>query len=263
MKTQRSFLGLFGICMAAALALGGCTIYLGPDDDDDGRPDDPPADCDPVTGVCDGWVCFSDKDCAPGCYCADPVNDGRPGTCVESGYCLGPSDCGPGMTCEDGTCKPTNPGCQVNADCPTGSVCTDGKYCAPTGACKADNECPKGTYCDEPRNTCVPGTDPNRPLCNREVTCNLGAPKCPPNQVPLVGADGCWTSTCVAIAECEAPPRCEVLNTEAACNARSSECDVVSRGFNCKRPDGSACQVGDQNCSCEKYQFDYCEPDAP
>ena len=285
MRTHRSYLALAGFCLLAAIALSGCTLYLGDDDCedeygdrwgcDDGGPDYPP----PPNLSCD-----SDAECAAGCYCSDSVpNDGVNGTCIESGYCGRDEDCGSGMYCDDGTCKPTERGCtsdeqcpdgttcdeaygvcvptnscDANADCPPGSVCNEAGQCVPAPECRNDGECPDGSYCDEPRGTCTPGTDPNAPTCGGTVTCNQGPPRCQANQVPLIDpTTGCYTGTCVPYAECTSDPACEVLNTAQACNAY--ECQQLTIGRDCRRPDGSTCQDGDMNCTCARNEFLACE----
>src|SRR5690606_15641589 len=110
-------------------------------------------------------------------------------------------------------------------------------------------------YCDEAAGTCQTGTDPNG-TCSGEATCNEARPNCPAGQVPTL-LDGCWTGLCSPVAACDAEPVCGHINDEANCSARS-DCAQIVNGINCKKPDGTACQAGDTNCSCDAYVFAGC-----
>lgn len=282
MTTHRS-LTLAGLCLLAALFMTGCTLYLGPDDDDnwqdggDGWSDDdwtqPP-----------GFPCDSDAECAAGCYCTDAVpGDGVSGTCVESGYCTRDADCGAGMECDGGTCKPIERGCNADSQCPdgqacdetsrtcvpvvcdddgdcaSGSVCNEGTgRCEPTQGCTADDQCPDGTYCNEERGTCTPGVDPEAPTCGGTVSCNQNPPRCAAGHVPLIDpTTGCYTGTCEAIATCDTAPVCGHIRDEASCMART-DCEAVYNGRNCRMPDGTACQANVPGCICESFVFSVC-----
>lgn len=202
--------------------------------------------------------CTSSADCASGSYC-----DTLSGTCVPSTTCGDAGSCPPGSQCDSrGTCVPVN--CTDSTMCASGCYCDttqgDPNYgqCVETGYCTADNQCPSGYYCDEGRSTCMPGTDPNQPSCAGTIssTCTTGEPKCQPDQVPTI-LNGCWTGQCVAISSCTAAPSCDVINTESSCTART-DCAPVYDGINCKKPNGTTCQTGDTDCTCEKYVFASC-----
>ncbi|MEZ4366812.1 MAG: Dickkopf N-terminal cysteine-rich domain-containing protein [Kofleriaceae bacterium] len=280
--------------LATALAGTGCTLYFGEGDnsysfcdssgcyqcDDDG--------CWCTDGSCGGggFYCDSDSECAAGCYCSDY------GYCEEAGYCVTDADCGPGFLCDEArnSCDPDggSGACTADYQCGPGYSCSAGA-CVPT-TCDSDDDCAAGCYCDptqpntfggcaescycstdaeavaggygwcdEERSTCMPGTDPDAGTCTGELTCNLGAPTCPAAQVPLI-KDGCYTGECVAIESCEAPPACEVLNTEGLCLVRS-ECTPVYTGTNCTNSGGTSCQAGDAGCTCQNYSFDECRTD--
>ncbi len=290
MTTHRSrFFSLAGLCLLAALFLSACTLYLGPDDDDDWCDDGWSCggdDVGPPPGG--GFPCDSDLECAAGCYCTDEVaGDGVWGTCVESGYCTTDRDCGSGMECDAGTCKPVDRGCTADDQCPDGTVC-DETYrvcvedpscqantdcrpgnvcdpatgtCVPTTGCTSDAECPDGSYCDEDRGTCTPGVDPEAPTCGGTVSCNQGAPRCPAGQVPLIDpTTGCYTGTCEVIASCDTAPVCTAITDEASCQDRE-DCSTAYTGRNCRMPGGAACQAGVPGCVCESYTFSTCTPE--
>lgn len=191
-----------------------------------------------------GYTCTSDRDCAAGCYCADS------GTCEEAGFCTTDADCGPGFVCDvsRSSCEPAPP----PPPPPPAPVCGNGRL--ETGEACDDGNTTDGDGCSatctvEPQASCV-GT----------LTCNLGAPRCPADQVPLI-LDGCYTGECKAIAQCDAPPVCEVINTEASCLART-DCGAVYTGMNCTKADGSACRAGDAGCTCQSFSFASCKAKA-
>jgi Cys-rich repeat protein len=188
--------------------------------------------------------CNSNSDCAAGSYC-----DATTGQCTPGQTCGADGTCPTGTTCDSsGTCVPVE--CTSNSDCATGSVCENGS-CVVTGYCTDSSQCGDGYYCDTTRGTCAQAS------CAGDVTCNLGAPTCPPDQVPTI-ADGCWTGLCLAVASCDADPSCAVLNTESSCLARN-DCAPSYTGHNCQHPDGSACSSGnDPTCVCESYSFASC-----
>jgi hypothetical protein len=175
------------------------------------------------------FECRDNADCAAGCYC------GEAGVCEEAGFCAQDSDCGEGYECneERSSCEP------VSCTCTTDAQATAGGY----------------DYCDETTQTCETGTDPEG-TCAGEPTCNQVAPTCPSGQVPTI-VDGCWSGLCSPVAACEAPPACGHINDEASCSART-DCAATVNGINCTKPDGSACMVGDSNCSCEQLVFAAC-----
>ena len=152
--------------------------------------------------------------------------------------------------------------CALNKDCAAGCYCDQAKgTCDEAGFCSEARDCPDGFRCDE-RSSCVPGGGScAAPLA---ATCTAAAPQCPAGSVPLVGPDGCWFtdaatgSQCERIAACAAAPPCERLQHATDCTAGNA-CTAVSVGINCKKPDGTLCQAGDSNCTCERFNFERCE----
>jgi len=199
--------------------------------------------------------CASNGDCAAGSYCDASTN-----TCVPGQQCAADGSCPTGYSCDsNGTCVPTE--CTSNDQCAAGCYCDNGS-CTETGYCTDSSQCADGYYCDTGRSTCTPGTDPNLPSCGGDVTCNLGPPTCPADQVPTI-ANGCWTGQCEAISSCDVPPSCDVINTESSCLART-DCAPSYTGHNCQHPDGSACSSGnDPTCVCESYSFASCGAATP
>ena len=205
-----------------------------------------------------GFECQASTDCAAGCYCAN-------GTCEEAGFCTQDSDCGNGYVCnkERSSCEPKAPvtNCETDANCPNGQTCSpDSHTCVATCTCATDQEAATQgyDYCDEWRATCMNGSDPAG-TCAGEPTCNLVPPTCQPGDVPLLGADGCWTGECEAASQCADAPACKRINDSASCAARS-DCHRVFNGINCTKTDGSgqACTDGDTNCTCAQYVFNSC-----
>lgn len=152
--------------------------------------------------------------------------------------------------------------CASHEDCAAGCGCDSatGK-CVEWGFCSQATDCPPGYRCDEQRSSCVP----REGSCAGAIapTCTNGAPKCAPGTVPLI-EDGCYYDAngdgqfdCSKISECAAPPTCTAYQHSADCS--SASCNVVSRGVNCTTPNGTACQSGATNCTCQSYVFDRCE----
>lgn len=205
-----------------------------------------------------GFECTQSTDCAAGCYCAN-------GTCEEAGFCTQDSDCGTGYVCnkERSSCEPTAPvtTCETDTNCPNGQTCSpDSHTCVATCTCATDQQAASQgyDYCDEWRATCMNGTDPAG-TCAGEPTCNIVPPTCAAGDVPLLGADGCWTGECEAASQCADAPACKRINDSASCAARS-DCHRVFNGINCTKNDGSgqACQDGDVNCTCAQYIYSSC-----
>lgn len=196
--------------------------------------------------------CYADTDCGPGSYCDEIY-----GVCYPSSTCGTGSDCPTGTACDSrGTCVPVE--CTSDQNCGPGCYCDTGTgACVETGYCATDADCGANSYCDESRQTCVPGIDPDKGSCAGAVTCSTAVPTCAADSVPLI-KNGCYTGECLAIASCDAAPVCEVINTENSCLDRAADCDVTYNGINCKKPDGSACQSGDTNCTCERFVFADC-----
>ncbi|HZJ62024.1 MAG TPA: hypothetical protein VFD36_00760 [Kofleriaceae bacterium] len=233
-----------GLALALAMAsvLAGCQLYFGNGNDKNG----------PNGGSPPGAACTKDSECAAGCFCEN-------GTCAEGGFCGTDKDCGNGFHCDAGrsSCIP-NPACTANEQCKQGLICDNGG-CLATCTCANDADAVKqgAGWCDTARSTCMMGTNPLG-ACTGAITCTVKPPDCPEGQV-AGRKDGCFTSTCRAINECEAAPECKALTHEADCKARSEDCRQVTIGVNCHRPDGSNCNAGDTNCICLENRFNGCD----
>lgn len=233
------------LATVSVTSLASCQLYFGNEDD-------------VGPGVEPGFPCAANAECAAGCYCSDA------GVCEEAGFCATDADCPPNHVCDErNSCVPNT--CGTNADCGTGAICQDGA-CVNTCTCTSDSEAQDklntaDAHCDEGSETCIPGADPAG-LCNSEITCNERPPSCPVGEVPLV-LDGCYTTLCRAIAQCEGAPACEAIQHFEDCAPRadpagSNDCQVVATGTNCTTPGGGLCQPGDTNCTCQNFQFHSC-----
>jgi len=264
----------FAVTVAMTSMLAGCELYFdGHDNDDhwnycgsDGYYDCWGDDCTWVASGCPigpgpgpvepGFSCEDSSDCAAGCYCDEN------GLCEEAGFCTTDADCGRGYECNEdrASCEPIppQPTCDSDAACPAGQICDAGS-CTATCACTNDSEAIAGGYgyCDESRGTCMTGSDPAG-TCAGDLTCNAPEPSCAAGEVPLV-LDGCYTGACRAISSCGETPSCEALGHESDCLNRAADCSAVYTGTNCRKPDGSACQAGDQNCVCQNFSFYTCD----
>jgi hypothetical protein len=263
---MKKMVTILGLCCTAAIFLGGCELYFGHDEeswtycDQEGLHSCVGEDCYLESRTCPtadpgGYSCASNEDCAAGCFC------GPDGTCVEQGFCTSSDECPDGFHCDDRqSCVPDT--CSADEACPTGQICDNGA-CLSTCECASDAEAQAAGYgyCDEATSTCYPGADPAG-SCGGAVTCDQNGPNCPQGEVPLI-LDGCFTGECRAIAQCDATPACERLDNQTDCSARSADCAIVSTGVNCTKPDGSACQPGDTNCTCESFRFHSCEERTP
>ena len=233
-------LGIAILAVSFAGTLTGCELYFGHEGEGSGDPTPP-----------SGFGCKSNQDCAAGCYCnADKA-------CEEAGFCSTNDDCAAGFHCDDrSSCAPNT--CSDTVACPTGQVCESGT-CTVTCECASDQEAKDQGfgYCDENTSTCQPGVDPAG-SCSGAVTCNIVPTDCPQGEVPLI-KDGCYTGACKAIAQCDTAPSCSALDNQPDCSARIDDCAIVSTGLNCKKPDGTLCQAGDVNCTCESFIFNSCE----
>jgi hypothetical protein len=253
-----------GLAILAAISLTGCSLYFGEQEESwsycaaDGYYVCEDDDCEyagaqcPAGGGGGGFACEGNDECAPGCYCQD-------GVCEEGGFCDGNEDCAAGFVCntDRASCEPEQ--CNSNDQCDSGQICENGG-CVDTCVCTNDREAqendPPFGYCDENRSTCMPGTDPAG-SCAGAVTCNQNAPQCAAGEVPLV-LDGCYTGACKAISQCDAAPSCAALQHESDCLADNGRCTAVYTGINCTKPDGTACNAGDTNCTCESFRFNSC-----
>ncbi|HEU0029042.1 MAG TPA: hypothetical protein VFQ53_00325 [Kofleriaceae bacterium] len=259
---MNKLLSLFGLAIAAA-ALTGCELYFGEDNNDnwsycgaDGYYVCQGDACEWAGAECPGgggggFSCESDADCAAGCYCQN-------GVCEEGGFCSADTDCPDGFHCDESRSSCVPNGCATDADCLAGQTCQDNN-CVTTCVCENDQQAKDAGfgYCDETRSTCMPGEDPAG-SCVGQVTCNLKAPTCAAGEVPLI-KDGCYTGACRAIAQCDAAPTCAALTHEPDCLARTADCRAVYTGINCTKPDGTQCNAGDTNCTCESFKFNSCE----
>jgi hypothetical protein len=90
------------------------------------------------------------------------------------------------------------------------------------------------------------------------VTCENAPPICPEGSTPAIESR-CYTGECVLDADCPdgAPLECSDL-AESAC-IDDATCESVYRGVNCTSDTGEDCTSGSVNCTCESFQFDYCE----
>lgn len=266
------------VAVSTTALLGGCELYFDDKNDDswtycgsDGYYQCQGDDCDWASPTCPdqgstgsgtgqpgGFDCQVDADCAAGCYCAEN------GTCEEAGFCTQDSDCGAGYTCDESrsSCEPADPGpatCNYDNECATGEYCSPAtNTCTTTCVCTNDQAAIDGGYgwCDETRSTCLPGEDPAG-SCGGAVTCSTAQPTCPAGEVPTSVA-GCWTGQCKAYGSCDVAPGCTRINDQTNCLSRAADCSAVYSGLNCTKPDGSACQDGDTNCTCANFVFSAC-----
>jgi len=244
------------IGLATATLIAGCNLYF--DDKHHSSGDDSPGGSVGSGGQPPGYACTSDKQCAAGCFCAE-------GTCEEGGFCGTDADCGDGFHCDTSraSCVPDG-SCKQDSDCDQGSICDSATGgCTATCKCLTDAEAvAQGAgFCDEARETCMPGSDPDG-TCQGAVTCATAAPRCGEHQVPTV-ANGCYTGACSDITACAGAPTCELIQHQDDCAARTADCGVVSIGHDCTKPDGSACSVGDTDCTCASFTYGSCETKGP
>ncbi len=201
-----------------------------------------------------GDTCTADADCPTASFC-----DEASGHCVGSWGCTDDASCGMGFECDDrNTCVP-----QV---CTDDSMCQEGCYCdevagecIETATCDALGNCPGDLVCDSDRNTCVPA-DEVGPTCQSEVSCDVVAPVCPVGSTPAIEAH-CYTGACMLKTDCPdgAPFDCSDLNNDENACIADSTCSTVYKGVNCTSPDGAECTSGSANCTCESFEYDYCE----
>ena len=113
-----------------------------------------------------------------------------------------------------------------------------------TWACDTTVDCAAGCYCTEDRWCEESG------FCETDSDCFEGF-RCDDR------------STCIPEGEPEPEPGCSDLNAdESACIAASS-CEPVYRGINCTSETGEECTSGAENCSCEAFALDRCDPIQP
>ena len=200
--------------------------------------------------------CYDDSNCATGEYCTDW------GICEWGGFCTGEDDCGVDYQCDIGrsTCEPEDPGggCDSHDDCGALERCEpDGGICVGAEPCSQDVDCSDGEYCDAVHSICLPceSGECGEETCEGEIICSEEPPVCPEGTSPGI-ADGCYSGSCIADAECAAMI-CPDLTDEDSCRARD-ECKAVYIGLDCRDPDGGACSSGSASCECDRYEFDEC-----
>lgn len=226
------FVAIFAVLVTG---LAGCHLYLGDSDSeycDEWGCTDEPGDVGDGPG---GWACTSNQDCAAGCFCSGV------GLCEEFGFC------------------------DTIGDCPEGFVCDGRSSCVPAGGeappterCEVTSDCSDDFVCDN-RGLCVPPyIDPIGPSCQTPVTCDDPQPICPAGSTPAIEAR-CYNGACMLKSDCPdgAPLECSDL-AEAAC-VEDESCGSVYRGVNCTSDTGEECTSGAVDCTCESFQFDYCE----
>ena len=262
------------VALSTTVMLAGCELYFGKSHDrwdycgSDGYHQCDGDNCEWVSPTCPagtgsgtsggsgGWQCQSNQDCAAGCYC-------QSGSCEEAGFCTQDSDCGQGYVCnkERSSCEPAPQPthCAWDSECPQGQYCSpDTLTCTATCSCNNDQEAVNGGFgwCDETRHTCLPGQDPAG-TCGGQATCTDAMPVCAVGQVPTL-INGCWTGDCRDYATCDITPVCGHVNDEPNCTGRA-DCSPIYNGLNCTKPDGTACQSGDTNCTCTSFVFASCK----
>ncbi len=202
-------------------------------------------------------ACTADANCPAGSYC-----DEQSGACVGSWTCdpgATISSCGMGFECDErGTCIPQS--CTDDSMCQAGCYCDESVgECIETTTCDAQGNCPGDLACDTDRNTCVPPGDIG-PTCQGTISCDGLAPICPVGSTPII-EDGCYTGQCMAKSECPdgAPFACSDLNNDENTCIANATCGTVYKGVNCTSPSGATCTSGSVDCTCESFEFDYCE----
>ena len=56
-----------------------------------------------------------------------------------------------------------------------------------------------------------------------------------------------------------APFACSDLNDDEAACISNATCGTVYKGVNCTADNGDTCTSGSVNCTCESFDYDYCE----
>lgn len=239
-------------------ALTGCHLYQG----EEGGNGDPDGDNGDPDGSTDG--CTADEQCPSGNYC-----DEASGACLVSWTCdpgrlsprpaLDPLQCRRGFECDDrGTCVPRS--CGYDGQCLVGCYCDrDAGECTESTTCDALGNCPGALECDQDRNTCAP-VDKTGWTCQGIIFCASTAPICPVGSTAIT-KQGCYTGQCMLKADCPdgAPLDCSDLNDDEVACIADTTCGTVYKGVDCTAPDGSECTSGSANCTCESFEFDYCE----
>jgi hypothetical protein len=153
------------------------------------------------------------------------VDDGEGDPCDEGACADDPVDVGN----PDAGVDPNDMGNPDNADAGAGAL-----------SCTANVGCGAGCYCSDA------GFCEEAGFCQSDTDCQAGF-ECDDRD------------TCVpACSEPdEAPPECSDLS-ELTC-IEDATCSSVYRGVNCTSDNGDECTDGSEDCTCESFQFDYCE----
>lgn len=255
---MKKLLTCLGLVMAVAAS--GCTLYFGPGDDDGGNQYYSYCDstgcwtCDSVSGECwpqgGGSVCYTDQDCAAGCYC-----DTGSGQCIETGFCSYDTDCPQGYHCDErASCVPDGgPTYCWDTGCPIGQYCDNSTgACTVSTTCNTDADCDSGSSCSN--GTCTPVCaagcyyDPTTGSCIESGYCTV--------DTDCANGDICDTtrSTCIPNPN-PPPPACDTLTDQTSCDARG-DCHDVWTGINCT-PE-CANDPNDPACTCQSYVWAAC-----
>jgi hypothetical protein len=197
-------------------------------------------------GSCDGLdatTCSMHDDCSAvhvsGCAAGD--GDGSGGADVPVDPCT--------TVGVFGYCTPERVSCASSDECPGDQECNAETVCLPAPGCSGDaggdglQECPDVCY-----GYCVGGSsDPGS--CEGEVTCDEGAPACPPGSTAGI-ADGCYTGYCIPLEDCDGAPACAEIAEEMSCVERT-DCTPIYEGVDC------VCD--DVDCTCADWVFESCE----
>jgi hypothetical protein len=166
--------------------------------------------------------CGIDIGCPMGSHCeqeCEPCDSmGCQDTCTPT--CV--PDPGTGQCTGQITCSSGPPSCPANTTPGIANGCWTG-YCIPNAACGSPD----------------PGD------CYDTVTCNLAPPSCPSGTLPGI-TNGCWSGYCIPTGSCGLAA-CDLLGTEAACEARS-DCLAIYTGTDC-----TCTMTGGCTCATETY----------
>lgn len=151
--------------------------------------------------------------------------------------------------------------CEADEECGPGCFCTDDGTCEETDFCEESSQCAEGFECDY-RDTCVPSDEPEPEVvtCQSAIGCDEAAPICPVGTTAGI-LNGCYTGECLAKEDCPdgAPFECSDLNADEAACTDNAACGAVYKGVNCTSPSGADCTSGSADCTCESFEYDYCE----
>lgn len=199
------------IAVATASLLGGCQLYFGDHNKNDGSQASDPnstgagggsSGSAAGSGTQPGFSCTSDANCAAGCFCAD-------GTCTEAGFCSTDKDCGTGFVCDTArsSCMP-----EPAATCAGDVTCATASPACPSGqVAMVQNGCFTGTCGD------IASCGTTAPTCTalqHEEDCKARSADC----APVFVGRNCTGTTCgVSTDDCT----CEAY-TYVSCDAATS-----------------------------------------